>query len=103
MNIQGINLEVTEALKEHIEYSKTKLEKYDPKHNLNLKVNLTKQSNTAFKCHIIHNDISTESISDDMYVAITEAFEKIESILDKKKNKELAKRHESPVIVEDDE
>lgn len=103
MNIQGINLEVTTALREHIEYSNTKLEKYDTKHNLNLKVNLTKQSNTAFKCHIIHNDISTESVSEDMYMSISDAFDKIETILEKKKSKELSKRHATAEIVEDDE
>lgn len=95
MNIQG-NIEITEAIKSHVEHCNAKLDKYDNKHNFHPKVNLTVLSSKNFKCHVIINDINTESTSEDMYVSITEAFEKVETILEKNKSKIIAKRYVQP-------
>lgn len=105
INIQGINLDVTEALREHVEHCATKLDKFNTKHDLNLKVNLTVTAKDTFDVDVIvvGKSITGSAVGDNMYDVITVAFENVETILARHKGKELAKRHQKIDLTESDE
>lgn len=105
ITIQGIHLEVTEALREHVEHNADKLSKYNTKNDLNFKVNLKVQAKGTFDVDVIveGKSISGGAVGDDMYTTITQAFENVETILARQKSKELSKRHEKINLTETDE
>lgn len=105
ITIQGINLEVTEALNEHVEYHVGKLSKYNTKNDLNFKVNLKVEAKETFDVDVIveGKSISGGAVGHNMYETITQAFENVETILARQKGKELSKRHEKIVLTDTDE
>lgn len=105
ITIQGIHLEVTDALREHVEQCAEKLSKYNTKNDLNIKVNLKVETKDTFDVDIIveGKNISGGAVSDDMYTAITMSFENVETILARRKGKELSKRHEKIQLTDTEE
>lgn len=105
INIQGINIEVTEALREHVEHYVSKLDKFNTKNDLNLKVNLKVEAKDTFDVDVIveGKSITGSATGHDMYSTITMAFDNVETILSRHKNKELSKRHEKINLTEPDE
>lgn len=105
ITIQGINVEVTDAIKEHIEHNVGKLSKYNTKNDLNIKVNLKVETKDTFDVDVIveGKNISGGAVSDDMYTAITMSFENVETILARRKGKELSKRHEKIQLTDTEE
>lgn len=105
ITVQGINLEVTEALNEHVEYHVGKLSKYNTKNDLNFKVNLKVEAKETFDVDVIVEGkrISGGAVGHNMYETITQAFENVETILARQKGKELSKRHEKIVLTDTDE
>lgn len=105
ITIQGIHLEVTDALREHVEQCAEKLSKYNTKNDLNLKVNLKVETKDRFDVDVIVEGkrITGSAVSEDMYVAISIAFENVETILARNKGKELSKRNAKIVLTEADE
>lgn len=105
ITIQGIHLEVTEALREHVEHNADKLSKYNTKNDLNFKVNLNVLSKDKFDVDVIVEGkrITGSAIGDNMYNAITQAFNNVETILARQKGKELSKRHEKIDLTDSDE
>lgn len=105
ITIQGINLEVTEAMTEHVEHQASKLSKYNTKNDLNFKVNLKVEKKDTFDVDVIveGKSITGSAVGDDMYHTITQAFENVESILARNKSKELSKRHEKINLTDSDE
>lgn len=105
ITIQGINLEVTEALTEHVEYNVGKLSKYNTKNDLNFKVNLKVEAKDTFDVDVIveGKSITGGAVGGDMYTTITRAFDNVESILARNKSKELSKRHEKIILTDTDE
>jgi|AGFT01.1.fsa_nt_gi ribosomal subunit interface protein len=105
INIQGINTEVTEALREHVEHCAAKLDKFNTKNDLNLKVNLKVIKHDEFDVDVIvvGKSITGGTQGHDMYDCITIAFENVETMLARQKGKELSKRHEKIDLTDTEE
>jgi ribosomal subunit interface protein len=105
INIQGINIEVTDALREHVEHNVAKLDKFNTKHDLNLKVNLKVTTKDTFDVDVIveGKSITGGAVGDDMYSTITLAFENVETILSRRKSKKLSERHKKIQLTDDEE
>lgn len=100
-NING-NIEVTEAISQHVEHYADKLQKFGVR---GVEVHLKKVHKTQFSAVLVVCGKSATANSENMYTAITNAFEKIEAVLSKDKNITLSKRNQ-PVhfdLTEDDE
>lgn len=91
VNING-NIEVTEAIQEHIQHYADKLEKFNTGKAITVEVHLKKVHKTQFSAVLTASGKSSTSNSEDMYQAITSAFEKMETILSKDKGIKLHKR-----------
>lgn len=105
IDIQGINIEVTDALRSHVEHNASKLDKFNTKNDLNLKVNLSVRNHDNYDVDVIveGQSITGGCNSEDMYKSITIAFENVEKMLSRKKDKKLSKRHEKIILTDDEE
>lgn len=105
IDIQGINIEVTDALREHVEHNAEKLNKFNNNNTLGITVNLKVKSKHFFEVDVIipSKDVVTVSSGDDMYKVIPAAFERAEKVLSKQKGKELSKRHDKIDLTDDEE
>lgn len=100
-NING-NIEVTDAIEQHIQHHADKLQKFGV---LGVEVHLKKLHKTQFSAVLVVCGKSATANSENMYTAITNAFDKIETVLSKDKNITLSKRNQ-PVhfdLTEDEE
>lgn len=90
--IRGENIEVTEALRDHVEKKVSKLERYfieTPEANVhvNLKVNPDKKAKVEITIPIPQLVLRAEETNDDMYAAIDLIVDKLERQIRKHKTK----------------
>lgn len=100
-NING-NIEVTEAIEHHVQHYADKLLKFGVR---GVEVHLKKLHKTQFSAVLVVCGKSSTANSENLYTAITNAFDKIETVLVKDKNITLSKRNQ-PVnlnLTEDEE
>lgn len=91
-------LEVTPAIEEHIQHYADKLERYSES-VLTVDVHLKKESKTQFSSTVLLKGKSCTANSENMYNAITKAFDKIEAVL--AKDKSIVIRSRNKVVQKD--
>ena len=106
VNIFSNNIPVTDSLREHVEHCSEKLKKFDSTENMVIKVTLSKYgkhqfsadvSSTGGKYFTASKLKGFNSHSDDMYLAITSAFDSIEHTMSTEKSKILSKRFDNNI------
>lgn len=90
--IRGENIEVTEAIRDHVEKKVSKLERYfietpDATAHVNLKVNPDKKSKVEVTIPLPQLVLRAEEVNDDMYAAIDLIVDKLERQIRKHKTK----------------
>ncbi|MFD1707506.1 ribosome hibernation-promoting factor, HPF/YfiA family [Siminovitchia sediminis] len=90
--IRGENIEVTEAIRDHVEKRVSKLERYftetpDANVHVNLKVNPDKKSKVEVTIPFPQLVLRAEEVNDDMYAAIDLIVDKLERQIRKHKTK----------------
>lgn len=90
--IRGENIEVTEAIRDHVEKKVGKLERYfneipDANAHVNLKVNPDKKSKVEITIPLPQLVLRAEEVNDDMYAAIDLIVDKLERQIRKHKTK----------------
>lgn len=91
VNING-NIDVTPAIEEHVQHNVDKLQKFSVQ---TVEVHLKKVHKTQFSAVIVCSGKSSTANSENMYTAITNAFDKIETVLSKEKGMKMTKRHQT--------
>ncbi|MEJ2764102.1 ribosome-associated translation inhibitor RaiA [Photobacterium sp. MCCC 1A19761] len=95
VNITGKNLDITPAIRERIEFKFKKLEKYQVpliSKNATISTEPGKQFKIEASAAIPGGQIVASAEHDDMYGAITEAYQKLERQLNKQAHKPAARR-----------
>ncbi|MFS0644696.1 ribosome hibernation-promoting factor, HPF/YfiA family [Siminovitchia sp. 179-K 8D1 HS] len=90
--IRGENIQVTEAIRDHVEKKVSKLERYfietpDANVHVNLKVNPDKKSRVEITIPLPQLVLRAEEVNDDMYAAIDLIVDKLERQIRKHKTK----------------
>lgn len=90
--IRGENIEVTEAIRDHVEKKVSKLERYfnetlDANVHVNLKVNPDKKAKVEITIPLPQLVLRAEEVNDDMYAAIDLIVDKLERQIRKHKTK----------------
>ena len=103
MNITGKNIDITSAIREHIESKFSKLEKWQVD-IIGCQASFSEEPNKKKKFEAVitvpKGKLVASSIHDDLYVAINEVEQKLERQLNKLRHKPEARRAEKPQIEE---
>ena len=95
INISGHHVEVTEALKSHVESKMTKLETHSDQIT-SAQVTLTvekNRQNAEATIHVTGADLHANAESEDMYAAIDALVDKLDRQLLKHKEKKVSRQH----------
>jgi len=95
INISGHHVEVTEALKSHVESKMTKLENHSDQIT-SAQVTLTvekNRQNAEATIHVTGADLHANAESEDMYAAIDALVDKLDRQLLKHKEKKVSRQH----------
>lgn len=92
VNVQG-NVEITNAIHEHILAEADHLEKYSTDKVLELDVHVKKEHKTQYTVTIVGNGKSSTANAADLYKAITDSFGKMDKVLGKDKSVKISRRN----------
>jgi len=106
MNITGKNIEITSAIRNHIESKFKKLEKWQVEIT-GCQASFSEQPNKQKKFEatvtIPKGQLVASAIHDDLYAAINEVEQKLERQLNKLRHKPEARRADKPEVEEEEE
>jgi len=106
MNITGKNIEITSAIREHIENKFKKLEKWQVD-LIGCQCSFSEEPNKQKKFEAVitipKGKLVASAQQEDLYAAINEVEQKLERQLNKLRHKPEARRTDTPIIEEEEE
>ena len=106
VNITGKNIDITSAIRTHIESKFKKLEKWQAD-IISCQATFSEEPNKQKKFEAVikvpKGQLIASAVNDDLYAAINEVEQKLERQLNKLQHKSEARRAEKPELVEEDD